>query len=117
MKLITEKGELPLPTDFSFEIEVNNPFFSDEGTASVPATIPATGNVFRILSHPERPGRSKRHIRTVPAMLQHGMFQRKCNMMVDSCSRDEGISVSLAFTESELYTSVKDRQLKELLEK
>lgn len=114
MKLITEKGELPLPSDFSFEIEVNNPFFSDEGTASVPATIPAIGNVFRILSHPERPGRSKRHIRTVPAMLQHGMFQRKCNMMVDSCSRDEGISVSLAFTESELYTSVKDRQLKEL---
>ena len=114
MRLTVEKGELPLPDDFSFEIEVNNPFFSDEGTASVPVTIPSSGDALDILSHPERPGRSRRHIRTVPAMLQHGVFQRRCNMLVDSCSMDDGISVSLAFTESEMYTSVKDRQLKEL---
>ena len=114
MRLTVEKGELPLPDGFSFEIEVNNPFFSDEGTAAVPVTIPSSGDALDILGHPERPGRSRRHIRTVPAMLQHGVFQRRCNMLVETCGRDEGISVSLAFTESELYTNVKDKQLKDL---
>ena len=34
MKLITEKGELALPADFQFDIEENNPFFSQEGAQS-----------------------------------------------------------------------------------
>ena len=33
MKLVTSNGELDLPVDFSFELEYNNPFFSDEGDA------------------------------------------------------------------------------------
>lgn len=114
MKLTTERGELPLPEDFSFEIESNNPLFSDEGTASVPATIPPDDDAFDLLSRPERPGRSHRHVRIVPAVLQHGLFQRRCNMLVDTCSHEEGISVTLAFSESEMYSRMKDMQLKEI---
>ena len=106
MKLMTEKGELPLPEDFSFEIESNNPLFSDEGTASVPATIPPDDDAFDLLSRPERPGRSHRHVRIVPAMLQHGLFQRRCNMLIDTCSHEEGMSVTLAFSESEMYSRI-----------
>lgn len=114
MKLLTEKGEIALPEDFSFEIEVNNPFFSDEGTASVPATLPATGETLRILGHPERPGKARRHIRTIPAILQHGVFQRKCNLVTESASAEDGISASLAFAESEMYSSVKGKNLKDI---
>ena len=42
MKLITDKGELTLPANFSFEVEQNSAFFSEEGAASIAATIPAT---------------------------------------------------------------------------
>ena len=39
MKLVTDKGELSLPTDFSFEVEQNSAFFSEDGAASIAATI------------------------------------------------------------------------------
>lgn len=116
MKLITEKGELALPDDFSFEIEANNPLFSDEGTSSVPAELPATGRTLDILDHPERPGRTKRLIRKVPAILQHGVFQRRCNMLVESAGTEAGISASLAFSESEMYSGIKGRTLKEIFQ-
>ena len=114
MKLMTEKGEFPLPSDFSFEIESNNPFFSEEGTASIPVTIPATGDALGLLDHPERMGKSKIHQRTVSAILQHGTYQRRCNMIVESCGNEAGISASLAFSESELYSSIKKKELKTL---
>lgn len=33
MKLSVAAGEVSLPEDFSFDIESNHPFFSDEGTS------------------------------------------------------------------------------------
>ena len=99
MKLITERGELTLPEDFSFEVEVNNPFFSDDGTASVPAALPATRHTLEILSRPDRPASAMKHARTMRAILQHGIFLRKCNMVIDSFDSDNGVAVSLSFTE------------------
>lgn len=117
MKLLTEKGEITLPEDFSFEIEVNNPFFSEEGTASVPAVLPATGDTFRIFGNIERPGKARRHTRVIPAILQHGAFQRKCNLVTESASAEDGISASLAFSESEMYSSIKEKNLKDIFAK
>lgn len=114
MKLSTEKGEIALPEDFSFEIEVNNPFFSDEGTASVPATLPPTGNNLDILGHPERPGKARRHIRTIRAVLQHNVFQRNCNLVTEGAGIEDGISISLAFSESEMYSDIKGKNLKDI---
>ena len=113
MKLVTSSGEVMLPDDFSFEIEVNNPFFSDEGTASVPAVLPGSAGTLDLLGHPERLGKAVRQGRTLPAILQHGVFQRRCKMVLGTVN-DEGVAVSLAFSESEMYSEVKDMQLKEL---
>ena len=114
MELTTENGSMILPEDFSFEIEVNNPFFSDEGTTSVPATLPAVLENLLNTGHPERPGRATRHIRTIPATLRHGIFSRKCNMIVDGAGKEDGISCSLAFNESEMYSSIKEKKLKDV---
>ncbi len=114
MRLITERGELTIPEDFSFEVEVNNPFFSDDGTASVPAALPATRHTLEILSRPDRPASAMKHARTMRAILQHGIFQRKCNMVIDSFDSDNGVAVSLAFTESEMYTALKQKKLKDI---
>ena len=42
MKLIVDQGELSLPSDFSFDVEKNSAFFSEDGSTTIPATIPAT---------------------------------------------------------------------------
>ena len=77
MRLITEQGELTLPEDFSFEVEQNSAFFSENGAATVGATIPATGEDLARLGFPTRVARSTKHINTFPAILQHGIYQKK----------------------------------------
>ena len=77
MRLITEQGELTLPEDFSFEVEQNSAFFSETGAATVGATIPATGEDLARLGFPTRVARSTKHINTFPAILQHGIYQKK----------------------------------------
>ena len=115
MRLTTDKGEISLPEDFEFEIEVNNPFFSDEGTSSIPATLPSSAENLRLLDHPERPGRARKYVRKQTALLQHGIFQRKCRMIVERSGKEDGIVCSLAFNESEMYSDIKGKELKELL--
>ena len=77
MKLTIGTGELSLPEDFTFEIESNHPFFSDEGTASVPVTIPASPENLKLLGYPEDPHSPRRHVREQMAHLTAGTFRRR----------------------------------------
>lgn len=114
MKLYLEKGELALPEGFSFEITHNNPFFSTEGSASAPVTLPPVPLNFEILSHPEDTHRLNRVIKNYDVQLQAGLFFSKCKLVVDGASRKGGISASLALKESVMYAELQDRKLPEL---
>ena len=74
MKLITEKGELALPIDFQFDIEENNPFFSQEGAQSIPATLPLTQDTARKLGFMQRPNTKNRALRKINCTLQAGVI-------------------------------------------
>lgn len=113
MKLIVDKGELNLPADFSFEIEQNSAFFSEDGTASVGATIPATPEDLAKLDNPTRIARNTKFVNLFPAILSHGIFQKKGNLVVTSASK-EGITCSIALEDSEFYSQWKETNLKEL---
>lgn len=113
MKLLVEKGELTLPSDFSFEIEHNSAFFSEEGSQSVPATIPATPDDQAKLGHPTRLGRARRFVNAFPAQLQHGTFQMNGTLLVTSADRDS-FTCSLAVENSDFYARCKDQKLREL---
>lgn len=113
MKLKTNAGELSLPEDFSFEIEKNSAFFSDEGSSSVGATIPATPENLAILTHPTRPNWKSRRAELVPATLSHGIFAKSGQLFVESASKD-GISVALALEDSDFYSRYADTPLKEI---
>ena len=113
MKLKTTAGELSLPDDFSFEIEKNSAFFSDEGSSSVAATLPATPENLAILAHPTRPARSRRWPGLHPATLSHGIFQKSGQLFVESASPD-GISFALALEDSDFYSQYADTPLKEI---
>lgn len=114
MKLVTLNGELDLPEDFSFEIELNNPFLSDEGDASVPATIPATPNNLKVLDNIHRVDRANRFMKTVPATLMAGTIQKHGQLIIDTLNMKNGISVSLAVENSDLYSQYKEKTLKEI---
>lgn len=114
MNLYLEKGELVLPEDFSFEITHNNPFFSTEGSASAPVTLPPVPLNFEILDHPEDTHRLNRVVKNYDAQLQAGIFFSKCKLVVDGASRKGGISASLALKESVMYAELQDRRLTEL---
>lgn len=114
MKLMTNNGELELPADFSFEIELNNPFLSDEGDASVPATIPATPNNLKVLDNIHRVDRANRFMKTTPASLTAGTVQKHGQLIIDTLSMRDGITVSLAVENSDLYSQYKEKPLKEI---
>lgn len=114
MKLTTNNGELDLPVDFSFEVELNNPFFSDEGDATILATIPATPNNLKVLDNIHRVDRANRFMKLVPATLMAGTIQKHGQLIIDTLSMKDGIDVSLAIENSDIYSQCKDKSLKEI---
>lgn len=115
MKLVVEKGELNLPEDFSFEIEQNSAFFSEDGAASVAATIPATPADMEKLGHPTRIARNQRYVNLFPAILSHGSYQKKGQLVVQSASKD-GITCAMALEDSDFYSRFKDTPIREIFE-
>lgn len=113
MKLSVPKGEISLPEDFAFDIEQNNAFFSDDGAASLPATIPATPDNLSKLSYPTRIGRSTRFANIFDAILSVGPLQKKGALVVESAS-EEGITVAIGVEDSALYAKYRDTPLKDL---
>ena len=113
MKLVTEKGELTLPTDFSFEVEQNSAFFSEDGAASIAATIPATSSDQAKLGFPNRMARKNRFVNSFPASIQKGVFQKQ-GVLVVSSANDDSITCSMALEDSSFYSQFKDKNLKEL---
>lgn len=113
MKLVTENGELTLPEGFSFDIEQNSAFFSEEGAASIAATIPATPQDQAKLGFPGRIARKNRYVNSFPATIQKGIFQKKGVLVVASAT-DDSITCSMALEDSSFYSVYKDKNLKEL---
>lgn len=117
MKLITAKGELALPNDFSFTIEENSPFFSTEGSQSIPATLPASADTIDKLGQPFRIGRRSKFIRRIPAKLSAGVIHKDGQLVIDKGSVRSGIVGALMLNESDLYSKIKDQQMKEVFGK
>lgn len=113
MKLNVANGDLTLPSDFSFEVEQNSAFFSEDGASSIPATIPATPSDQAKLGYPTRLGRKNRFVNSFPAILQHGVFQKQ-GVLVVATADDTSITCSLAVEDSEFYTQYKDKNLKDI---
>lgn len=113
MRLVTDKGELTLPSDFSFEIEQNSAFFSEEGAASITATIPATPQDQSRLGFPARLARKDRFINTMNASIQKGVYQKHGQLVIAS-SDERTITCTMALEDSDLYTQHKDKNLKEI---
>lgn len=116
MKLLTQNGQLDLPQDFSLLMQRNNPFLSEEGDASVPATLPSSPHNLAVLGHRERIDRAERYTNKVDAILQVGAVQKRGSLVMDTVHRSEGIDASLAIDSSDLYVKAKEKTLKQIFE-
>ena len=114
MRLITSKGQLALPDNFSFSIEKESPFYGDAGTATIPVTLPVSQDTFQKLGRPERLGHSEGFLRKLPAKLEAGIIHKDGVLVVDTVSQKDGITASLALDESDMYTSYKDKKLTDI---
>lgn len=115
MKLTLPKGVLTLPENFTFELEITNPFFTEDGSGSVPISIPASPENLATLGYPSRLGGTSPTIKSFPAILSHGIFHTKGELIFDSVARSEGISCVFVTHESTLYSEFQDKKLKDLL--
>ena len=116
MKLLTQNGQLDLPQDFSLLMKRNNPFLSEEGDASVPATLPSSPHNLAVLGHRERIDRAERYTNKVDAILQVGAVQKRGSLVMDTVHRSDGIDASLAIDSSDLYVKAKEKTLKQIFE-
>lgn len=114
MKLITKYGELSLPENFSIEMALSNPFLSDDGDASIPASIPASPENLRILRHVNRIDNANMPMKKIPARLEAGAWHKTGMLIIDSVQRESGIDVSFAVENSDMYSQYKNVSLKTL---
>lgn len=115
MKLKIAAGELALPHDFSFTMQETNPFFSDEGDASIPANIPVWRENLKKLDNIQRIDSSRVKMNKIPATLQSGAYVKNGQLIIDSVSvHDGGISASMAIANSDLYSQHKEKSLRDI---
>lgn len=114
MNLTTENGQFDLPCDFSITMERTNPMLSDQGDASIPATLPASSNNLEILEHRDRIDRARRYKNKVDAILEVGPVHKHGQLVIESVSAEDGIDASFAIDNSDLYAQSKNKTLKEI---
>lgn len=115
MKFITDNDEkLAFPADFSIEIKASNPFFSEEGTASIPFTLPSVPCNLSILDRPDFLARQEAYSYVGKGILYLSSCTFYGKLLIQSFSHSGGIAADFAFSESCLYTEDK-KLLKDIL--
>lgn len=114
MKLLTQKGEVDLPRDFSFNMERNNPLLSGDGDASIPATLPSSSRNLVAIDHRDRIDRAEKYVNKMDAMLEVGPIRKHGQLVLDTVHRRNGIDASFAIDNSDLYVKSKNKTLKEI---
>lgn len=115
MRLYTEKGEFTLPEDFALEMQTNNPVFTSEGSASATFSLPATPENLEAAGRPDRLSRTITFLNNVECIMQLGAFQIQGKLLVTSCNSEE-IGCCFTYNEGSIYSSYKDKSLKDILQ-
>lgn len=116
MKLITDNGTvIPLPSDFSFTMERHNGFFSQEGSATIPASLPATPELLEALGHPERLASTTPYVRIIGATLTSGTIRLTGKLIIESVQRNGQVEASFAVDDGSFYAIHAAKPLREVV--
>ena len=105
---------LHLPKEFELEASFKNPLFSkDEGSGTLPATLPGTPHNFAAFSFPERVDIAERILQR-RVRITNGIYQRMGTATVLDASKGDGININIGFDEGEFWDKINNLPLPEL---
>lgn len=106
--------EFQLPADFKPELSRTNPFLSDEGSQSVPLTLPASDHNLKLMNFLHRGVSTQRPVRKILAILSEGAVWMRGTLYIEQASKEEGINCTFYTNEGQLYEKIKDYKLQDL---
>lgn len=106
--------EFQLPADFLPELSRTNPFLTDEGSQSIPLTLPASDHNMNLTGWQYRSVASKRPMRKTPAVWSDKSIWSKGTLYITDVNPKEGIDCTFYYNEGRLYEKTKDLKMKDL---
>lgn len=106
--------EFQLPAGFYMELSRTNPFLTDEGSQSVPITLPPTDHNLRLVGALHRGVWTRRPVRRLLVRVQHGAVNMRGSLAIDSAHRKEGIGCTFYTSEGQLYETIGEKLLGDL---
>lgn len=106
--------EFDLPFDFWPELSRTNPFLTEEGSQSVPLTLPASEHNMKLISFSYRGTSTKRPQSKIQAILSESTNWIRGTLYINQINKDEGIECTFYTNEGQLYEKIKDYKIREL---
>lgn len=116
MRLYNKNGIFDLPDGFVMSLERTSPFFTEEGDASIPVTLPSTPHNLHLIDHIERIDAKSNDMAKADAWLTVGAVTVKGTLLIDTLSVNDGIDAVFAFRNGGLYADWSDKSLKEVFD-
>lgn len=109
-----ERPELDLMADSFPELSRTNPFLTNEGSQSIPFTLPASKGNLEKLDFPQRPALSVRKNTKPKAILSDGTAWIQGTLYIESVNIQEGITCTFYTNEGRLYEKLKGYRLRDI---
>lgn len=106
--------ELDLPFDFWPELSRTNPFLTEEGSQSIPLTLPASEHNMKTLGWQHRINHSKRPPKSTKAIFSDNAVWMNGTLNISEVNKKEGITSSFYTNEGRIYEKIKGYLLKDL---
>lgn len=106
--------EFQLPADFMPELSRTNPFLTDEGSQSVPLTLPASNHNMALLGFSYRTTPTNRPAQKLKVILSDQNVWMRGTLFIEKSNKKEGIDCTLYINEGEINEKIKDHKLKDL---
>jgi len=114
LTISTNKGTYDMPSDFSIEVENLSPIYSEKGSQTISATLPASKHNMELVGHINRMDISHAPDKDILATIADGIYRRTGKQNITSSSKKEGIVSNIGFDESLMYEAWTDVTLKKL---
>lgn len=106
--------EFLFPDDSSMELSRTNPFLSEEGSQSIPLTLPPSKNNMQLLNFIYRTNPSKRPTSKIPVILAEGTEWMKATLYIEKTNQASGIDCTIYTSEGQLNEKIKDYKIDQL---
>lgn len=106
--------EFQLPANFTPELSRTNPFLTDEGSQSIPLTLPASEHNLRLVGFLYRGVPNRRPEKKYSVVLSEGSTWLRGRMIIEQANKKEGIKCTIYANEGDFYEKIKDYQLTNL---